>query len=82
MRHPPSSRRSTRRCPVPTKHSTKKEFIEIRDPDDEIVGHGDFHVERMSKHNIWIGFYDENMNPVHLDLYSKTKIKMLVRDER
>lgn len=30
-------------------------FVEIRDPDDEIVGFGNFHIERMSERSVWIG---------------------------
>ena len=36
----------------------------------------------MSDHTVWIGFTDPEGGTVHLEVYSKKKVRMYVRDER
>ena len=59
-----------------------REYLFVRDPDDEIVGYGSFHVERMDDDDVWIGL--GHGPAVHLDIvYAKgRKVGMVVRDER
>lgn len=65
------------------RHVPLKQDIEIRDPDDEIVGHGFFHVERMDDDHVWIGFTDRDGGTVCLDVMAETgKARMTVQDER
>ena len=60
----------------------EKEYIEVRDPDDELVGYGYWHVERMDDNDVWIGF--GRGVDLHLDIHavSKKRVSMQVRDER
>jgi hypothetical protein len=55
-----------------------KEFIEVRDPDDEIVGYGFWHVERMDDDDVWIGF--GRGVDLHLNIHavSKKRVSMHV----
>jgi hypothetical protein len=64
------------------KPAKRKPWIEIRDPDDEIVCRsGLVHVERMANDHIWIRF-SHGKQMVHLDLYAQAKIIMRVMREK
>lgn len=66
------------------KHKHMK--FEIRYDDkgkiDEVLAHGNFHLERMDNGYFWIGLYLPGNKMVHVDLTSKSLIKASVRDDR
>ena len=67
-------------CPCCGIRHTDQGTFTVRDPDDEIVGCGFVHIERMSKHRVWIGLEAADGTRVDLDIVSsKGRARMFVR---
>jgi hypothetical protein len=62
-------------------HAPKDAAIVIQDPDDEIFGCGSAHIERMSKHAVYVGLYaaDGSFAQVY---FTSSKGKLLMHAER
>lgn len=64
-------------CPSCGIRHTDQGTLTVRDPDDEIVGCGCIHVERMDKGSVWVGMEAPDGTRVDLDLYAtKGKLRM------
>lgn len=67
-------------CPYCTLVHTDQGTLAVRDPDDEIVGCGMVHVERMDDDHVWVGMEAADGTRVDLDLIArKGKLRMVVR---
>lgn len=55
--------------------------LQIRDPDDEAVGYGQFHIERMDRGHWWIGVKDEHGCELSIWLGNKRYAEVKARME-